>query len=219
MITVKNFLVLTATTFLSILLINTALSQDKVAESILKDLSEKTSSYTSISAKFIYEMDNADAKIHEEQLGTLMVMGNSYKVNIAGQQVVCDGKTIWTYLPDASEVQINSVDETDESAFTPTKLLSSYTEDYKAKNVKEVTFKNRTVYAIELEPLKDKNYKSVELKIDKEKLNITQLTIHDKSKNVFKYTVNDFQSNIPLKPSDFTFDPSKYPGVEVIDMR
>jgi chaperone LolA len=194
-------------------------SQDKVAESILKDLSEKTKSYSSMSAKFIYEMDNADAKIHEEQLGTLIVMGNSYKVNIAGQQVICDGKTIWTYLPDASEVQINSVDETDESAFTPTKLLSSYTEDYKAKNVKEVSFKNRTVYAIEMEPLKDKNYKSVELKIDKEKLNIVQLTIHDKNKNIFKYTVSDFQTNISLKLADFTFDPSKYPGVEVIDMR
>jgi outer membrane lipoprotein-sorting protein len=215
MTTTKNFLVLFATLFIS----SVSLSQDKVAESILKDLSEKTKSYTSMSAKFTYEKDNSDAKIHEEQLGTLIVMGNSYKVNIAGQQVVCDGKTIWTYLPDAAEVQINSVDETDESAFTPTKLLSSYTEDYKAKNVKEVTFKNRTVYAIELEPLKDKNYKSVELKIDKEKLNIAQLTIYDKSKNVFKYTVNDFQSNLPLKPADFTFDPSKYPNIEVIDMR
>lgn len=211
----KNFALLLTASILTF----TSFSQDKVAESILKDLSEKTKSYTSMSAKFTYQMDNDDAKIHEEQLGSLIVMGNSYKVNIAGQQVICDGKTIWTYLPDASEVQINSVDETDESAFTPTKLLSSYTEDYKAKNMKEISFNHRMVYSIDMEPLKDKNYKSVELKIDKEKLNIVQLTIHDKNKNIFKYTVNDFQTNIPLKPSDFTFDPSKYPGVEVIDMR
>lgn len=194
-------------------------SQDKKdANEILKQVSEKTKSYSSIKVNFTYNMDNPGAKVHESETGTLTVKGDKYRLEISGQTVICDAETSWTYLAESNEVQINSV-ESSESVITPTKLLSSYTEDYKAKLSGEVTRNGKALYVIELKPNQDKSVTGVELNIDEELLRIMRIAIQDKSGNTFTYIVNKFETNVPVKDSDFSFNPKDYPGVEVIDMR
>jgi outer membrane lipoprotein carrier protein len=190
----------------------------KSSEEILKQVSEKTKSYTTIKINFTYNMDNASAKIHESETGVLQVKGDSYKLDIAGQQVICDGKTTWTYLGESNEVQINSVDN-NENALTPTKLLTSYNEDYKSKLVNEILKDGRSLYVIELKPNAEKNFTNVELQIDKELFRIMRIAIQDKSGNTFSYLVNKWETNVPVKDTDFNFNAKDYPGVEVIDMR
>jgi outer membrane lipoprotein carrier protein len=41
----------------------------------------------------------------------------------------------------------------------------------------------------------------------------------DKGGNRYKYTIAKFNPNVKVDDSFFTFDPKKYPGVEVIDLR
>jgi outer membrane lipoprotein-sorting protein len=41
----------------------------------------------------------------------------------------------------------------------------------------------------------------------------------DKSGNRYKYTISKFNPNSTIGDAFFTFDPKKYPGVEVIDLR
>lgn len=163
-------------------------------------------------------MDNPSADIHESQTGILLVKGDKYKLDIAGQKVITDGKTSWTYIAESKEVQINTVDK-DENALTPTRLLTSYSTDYKSRLVDEITKDGRGLYQIELKPNADKTFTSVELNVDKELYRIMQIAIHDKSGNTFTYIVNKFESNIPVNDSEFTFNPKDYPGVEIIDMR
>jgi outer membrane lipoprotein carrier protein len=194
-------------------------AQDKKdANDILKQVSEKTKSFSSIKVNFTYNMDNPGAKVHESETGTLMVKGDKYRLEISGQTVICDAETSWTYLAESNEVQINSV-ESSESVITPTKLLSSYSEDYKAKLSGEVTRNGKALYVIELKPNQDKSVTSVELNIDEELLRIMRIAIQDKSGNTFTYIVNKFETNVPVKDTDFSFNPKDYPGVEVIDMR
>ena len=188
------------------------------SEEILRQVSEKTKSFSSIKISFTYNMDNPSAKIHETETGILTVQGDKYKLDIAGQKVIADGKTSWTYIADANEVQINSMEE-DENALTPTKLLTSYSSDYKSKLTNEITRDGRTLYVIELKPNADKSFTDVELQIDKELYRIMRIAIKDKSGNTFSYLVNKFETNSPVKESDFTFNEKDYPGVEVIDMR
>ena len=190
----------------------------KTSEEILKDVSEKTKSYSSIKVNFTYNMDNPGAKVHESETGTLLVKGDKYRLDIAGQNVICDAVTSWTYLAESNEVQVNAV-ETDEAVITPTKLLSSYSEDYKSKLTGEVTKNGQALYVIELKPNNVKSVTGVELNIDKELLRIMRIAIQDKSGNTFTYIVNKFETNVPVKDSDFTFNEKDHPGVEVIDMR
>ena len=190
----------------------------KTSEEILKDVSEKTKSYSSIKVNFTYNMDNPGAKVHESETGTLLVKGDKYRLDIAGQNVICDAVTSWTYLAESNEVQVNAV-ETDEAVITPTKLLTSYSEDYKSKLTGEVTKNGQALYVIELKPNNVKSVTGVELNIDKELLRIMRIAIQDKSGNTFTYIVNKFETNVPVKDSDFTFNEKDHPGVEVIDMR
>ncbi len=190
----------------------------KSSEDILKEVSQKTKAFSSIRINFTYNMDNASAGVHESETGTLLVKGDKYKLDIAGQKVISDGKTAWTYIPDANEVQINTVEE-DESVITPTRLLTAYSEDYKSKLTGEAPRAGRTEYLIELKPNEDKNFTVVQLNIDKELMRINRIAIQDKSGNTFSYIVNKFETGISVSDTDFTFNTRDYPGVEVIDMR
>ena len=212
---------ITTTIIMAALLISAQYSfgqAKKTSEDILKQVSETTKSFASIRIAFTYNMDNPSAKIHESESGVLTVKGDKYKLDIAGQKVISDNETSWTYISEANEVQINSVEE-DANALTPTKLLTSYSEDYKSKLVNEITKDGRAQYVIELKPNADKNFTGVELNIDKELYRITRIAIQDKSGNTFTYIVKKFETNIPVNDADFTFNAKDYPGVEVIDMR
>lgn len=190
----------------------------KNAEDILRQVSEKTKSFSSIRISFTYNMDNPSAKVHESETGTLLVKGDQYRLDIAGQKVISDNRTVWTYIGEANEVQINAVEE-DENVLTPTRLLTSYSEDYKSKLVGEIMKDGRGQYVIELKPNADKSFTRIELNIDKELFRITRIAIQDKSGNTFSYLVNKFEPDVTVKDTDFIFNQKDYPGVEVIDMR
>jgi outer membrane lipoprotein-sorting protein len=190
----------------------------KNSEDILKEVSEKTKALSSIRISFTYNMDNPSAKVHESETGTLLVKGDQYRLDIAGQKVICDGKTVWTYIAESKEVQINAVEE-NENVLTPTRLLTSYSKDYKSKLTGEATKDGRAQYVINLKPNADKSFTEVELNVDKELYRITRIAIQDKSGNTFSYIVNKFESNVPVNDSDFVFNAKDYPGVEIIDMR
>jgi outer membrane lipoprotein-sorting protein len=188
---------------------------DKKATAILDEVSVKTKSYKTIKIDFTYAMDNDKEKIHDKFKGTLVSKGDKYKLTAAGQDVISDGKTVWTYLKDANEVQINNVGDDDDS-FTPTKLLSGYNKDYKSKFIEEKG--NNQV--IELYPLKKgKSFTKVRLTIDKTKKQISRFVIYDRNGSTFSYIVDKFVSDQAISDAVFTFNKAEHPGVEVSDMR
>jgi outer membrane lipoprotein carrier protein len=188
---------------------------DKKAQAILDEVSAKTKAYKTIKIEFTYAMDNTKEKIHDKFKGTLISKGDKYKLTAAGQDVISDGKTVWTYLKDTKEVQINNVGEDDDS-FTPTKLLSGYNKDYKSKFIEE----KGNDQLIELYPLKKgKSFTKVQLTIDKTKKQISKFIIFDRSGSTFSYIVDKFVTDQPIADTVFTFNKAEHPGVEINDMR
>jgi len=208
----KKLLIITT---LIVLSISGFAQNDKKASAILDDVSAKTKLYKTIKIEFTYAMDNAKEKIHDKFKGTLLSKGDKYKLTAAGQDVISDGKTMWTYLKDANEVQINNAGEDDDS-FTPTKLLSGYGKDYKSKFIEEKG--NNQV--IELYPLKKgKTFTKVQLTIDKSKSQISKFIIYDRSGSTFSYIVDKFLTDQAIADNVFTFNKADHPGVEINDMR
>lgn len=188
------------------------------AEKILEDLSTKTNSFENIKASFAYKMRNETAGIDEVTNGTLIVAGEKYRLNIAGQEIISNGITLWTYIPDSEEVQINEVSE--EGGFTPSKLLSSYNEEYQAELQDDITKNGVSCYQLRLQPKKeDSNFDYVILHINKELLQLVNFIIYDFDGNVFSYEIKQFITNSEIPEDSFNFDTSKFPDVEVIDMR
>jgi len=194
-------------------------SRDAQAADILKEVTAKTKSYKSLKLDFTYQMENPDANINEVTEGKVLVNGDKYKLEVAGQKVICDGKTIWTVIPDAEEVQINTVSDGD-NAFSPTKMLSTYSEKYKSKLIPKVTDLNGVnVYALELTPNEKKNFDKVNLFVNKDKMQLYAISIYDQGGSVYTYTITKFTSDVPVKDSDFVFSNTEFPGYELIDMR
>lgn len=195
-----------------------AQGKDPKATALLDEVSAKTKAYKTIQADFTYTMENKQAKIHETKTGVLLVSGDKYKLTASGQTVICDGKTVWTYLKESNEVQVNNLENKDD-AMTPSKLLTSYNKNYKATIIKDKDVTDPNQEAIELIPNVTKNFVKAVLVVDKTKKQVKAFKLFDKSGNIFTYKVTKFQTDVPSTASDFAFDASKFPGVEVIDMR
>ena len=195
-----------------------AQTKDQKAVSLLDEVSAKTKSYKSIKADFTYTMENKQAKINEEKKGTLLLAGDKYRLNVSGQAVICDGKTIWTFIEESNEVQINTLDNKDD-ALTPSKLLTSYNANYKSKIITDKAQSNPNLETIELTPNTTKSIIKAIITVDKTKKQVTIFSMYDKNGNIFTYKILKFQADLPINPNDYSFDKSKFPGVEVIDMR
>ncbi|RLD54849.1 MAG: hypothetical protein DRJ05_13970 [Bacteroidetes bacterium] len=191
---------------------------DKKSNEIMDKFTVKTESYNNFMAEFTYKMENEEAGIDESKVGELTVEGNKYNLKIAGQEVISDGETIWTYIEDAEEVQVNDVEE-GEDAITPNNLLTAYNKDYKSNFVKEAFVYGTSAYIIDLKPSEGKSFSKVRLTIDKEELQILEITIFDKNGSTYSYIISKFDPNIEIDEGLFSFDSNKFPDVDVVDMR
>lgn len=199
-----------------ILLLTIAISaqSDKKAQTILNEVSAQTKSYKTVRIEFTYQLENTAQKINDSYKGVLVSKGDKYKLTISGQDVISDGKTVWTFLKDANEVQVNSVGDNEE-AITPTSLLTTYSQNFKAKLIKETPQQQ----IIELTPVQKKNFNKVKVVINRTKKMVESLSIYDKNGSVYSYIVNKMDVNQNFYDTMFTFKAADHPGVEVIDMR
>jgi outer membrane lipoprotein-sorting protein len=206
--------------FLLLLVASAGISQtkDQNAIKLLDEVSAKTKAYKAIKAEFSYTMENKQAKINEEKSGSLLISGDKYRLTIVGQTVISDGKTIWTYIKESNEVQINSPDNKDD-VMTPSKLLSSYNENYRSRIIHDKNQTDPNVETLELIPNKVKNIIRAILSIDKTKKQVKSFALYDKNGNIFTYKVTKFIPDAPVTAADFSFDAKQFPGVEVTDMR
>jgi len=180
---------------ISIVLLSMILSiglfgQSKKADDIINKVSDKANSFESFKVNFTFEIDGPEM----------------------------DGETIWTYLQDAEEVQINIVEE-DDGAITPSNIFTFYSDNYKSKFLKEEIEGGKTIQIVELRPTIDRNYSKVDLFVDKDETMLTQVMIFDKNGGTITYIIDELKSNIPADDAEFTFNEADYPDVEIIDMR
>lgn len=194
---------------------------DSKANSVLESLTRKTKSYKTIKADFTIIVYGRDKKPTDTQKGNLITKGGKYKLDIKNQTVICDSTTTWTYLKDANEVQINNVDRSDKNSLTPSNIFTIYQNGFK-KHYEGTTKKGATTLEmIDLYPMhpEKEKYHTIKLTINKTKGQITEVQIMMKDGTMVKYTVNAFTPNSDVPASTFIFDKSKYPGVEVEDLR
>ncbi|MCB0494029.1 MAG: outer membrane lipoprotein carrier protein LolA [Cyclobacteriaceae bacterium] len=192
---------------------------DPKALEILEAMSAKYKSLTSFEANLTSSLTNDTDGIHEEFKGKITVKGDKFKLLVDGQEIINNGTTVWTYLPAAEEVNIDNVDpDTDE--MNPSKFYIMYKKGYKYLYLEDQTDGGVLCEVVDLVPeKKDAQYFKIRMNIAKKDKSIQSWTMFDKSGNRYKYAISKFVPNVKVDDSFFTFDPKKYPGVEVIDLR
>ena len=185
------------------------------AETLFKNAVDKLKSYNNIEITFDYNMINTDAGIYETMEGAGVLQGDAYILHILGQDIICDGTTIWTYNADAEEVMISDVDNADGGG-SPLSIINSYYDNITAKIINDAG----TIKKIEVKPLvADENIEKLIVTLNSKTLEIKDLHVFDKNKNEFVYVITKFLTNQKLPAGLFTFKESDYPDAEIIDMR
>lgn len=199
-----------------------ALAQtDAKAKAILAQVSKKYKSYDVIKTDFAFTLDNPQAKIKETQSGTLYARSkaNKYKVSMKDQDLISDGKTVWTYLKDEKEVQVSNVDNSAD-ALNPAKIFTIYEKGFKYLYTGDTKLNGKVQHVIDLTPTDAKSsFFKVRLNIDKVSKQISNAVIFAKNGNKYTYTIKSFSPNVKVSDSIFAFDAKKYPGVNVEDLR
>src|SRR6478609_7147552 len=106
-------------------------AQDKKAKDLLDKVTAKVKSYDNITIDFKYSLNNAKENINQDSKGTVVMKGNQYVLNFMGITKIFDGKTNYTIVPEDEEITISKVDEKDDSATTPSKMLTFFNTGYK----------------------------------------------------------------------------------------
>jgi chaperone LolA len=193
---------------------------DAEAKKILDAVSAKFKTYKSVKANFTLKIENAQGKVQGTKTGTVQMKGNKYRVSITGQEIICDGKTVWTYDQAAKEVQVTALDNS-AGSITPQKLFTNfYDKDFLYVQNEDVKRNGKTYQVIELTPIdKSKPFFKVVIEVDKASSNLASTKVFEKNGNRYTYSVNGMTTNQTMGDELFVFDPKKYPGVEVIDLR
>jgi len=193
--------------------------QNAESINILKELQKKIATYTSISVSFTFRSEKGE-KLIDEIKGTTLIKGDKYVLKTNQQQIYCNGINVWNYLPEQKEVTISLYDKEDDSQImNPLKIIQNYEKSYKSDFIRETIEKGVLIQVIDLTPLKPTSYYKVRLILDKNKKQIMRFTVYEKEGIQYVYVVNKFEVNQNLSDDQFVFDPSKYPNVEIIDIR
>lgn len=193
-------------------------SQD--AKKILDGVSEKFKTFKTVNASFTYKVENAAGKVLSTKKGTVWMKGTKYRVSFSGQEIFCDGKTVWNYDKAANEVTISNLDASG-STLSPQKLFTNfYDKDFTYFLKGERKEGGKTLQEIEMTPTdKTKAFSKVNVLVDKTAKTIYSTKVTEKAGSKYSYTVTTMKSNTTIADSQFVFDKAKYPGVEEVDLR
>jgi len=181
------------------------------AQSILDKASDKVQSAKGINVSF--SLTQKDKFGHElsTSKGILKIKGSKYYIKQESNEIFCDGAQIWNY--DGSEVTVAKTDN-DDDELSPQQILTGF--DKKDFDINLIS--SSLNYQVQLIPVdKRKNFSRVILYFNKSTNLISKAVITDKTNAVTEISFSNISLNNSIADSQFTFDPSKHPGIEVVN--
>lgn len=189
-------------------------AQAQSADDFFKNVIEKTKSYDNINIIFRYKMINKEAGINESMQGYGSMKGDSFKINVNGQELISDGEILWTHLIDDEEVMISEV--TEDNNTSPLAIIDSFSENIE---VNFITNDNPDITTIEIKEKEGETFDKIEISVNNKDLKIKEIHAYTADNNEFIYEINEFSTNQELPDDFFKFNETLHPNVEIIDMR
>jgi outer membrane lipoprotein carrier protein len=193
--------------------------QDPKAGKILDQMSQKYRAMKAFKVSFAQTMENPSAKVKETMEGDILVSGPKYRLSVSGQEIINDGKLMYTYLKDVNEVTITENDAEAE-AMSPGKIFDMYKKGYKYTYAGTETESGVKYDVIELAP-EDRNNPvfKVRLYINQKDKSLKSWKMFRSNGSRYTYTIKNFAANPTLASDAFSFNKAKYKGVNVVDLR
>ncbi len=143
--------------------------------------------------------------------------GDRYRIETELQTIVTDGKTVWTYSPEKSQVFVDRLEKSEENPL-PRDLLVKYTNEFKPKYLRSETRNGRECHVVQLDARNEDAFaRSVTVWVDKKNFVAVQIEQRDLTDNLTTYRLKNFALNPPVNDQLFTF--AIPDNIEVIDWR
>lgn len=150
--------------------------------------------------------------------GIFTLKGNKFVLEMEAMKAWFDGKTQWAYVHQNNEVSITEPTVKELSETNPMAILSGF----KAKCVIRFSTKVKSAqnYCIEMIPkAKNNDITKIDVQINKNNGNLFSIKLTNKNGGVSILTLSNFQKGINVPDNIFVFNPSRYKGVSVNDLR
>lgn len=204
---------------LSFLTLSSFAQSGKDADLLIDKISKRYKKFKSIKADFTYSVESKAERINEKQKGNIVIKSNKFRLDIAGQTIICDNKTQWTYSKEINEVNIQNY-KPKEGVMKLDDIFTMYSKGFVSRIAEVVKEGGRELTVIELAPKdKKKNYFKIKVYIERNNQQIVKSVIFDKNGSIHTYAITNQIPNIKFEDGYFTFNPKKYPNLEINDMR
>jgi outer membrane lipoprotein carrier protein len=182
-------------------------------ENILDKAAAKIQSSKGINVNFSLTQRDKLNHVVINSKGILKLKGIKYYIKQEENEIFCNGIQIWNY-DGQNEVTVAKTGN-DEDEFSPQQILTGFNKkDFEIALVSS----NGTNYQVQLIPVdKRKNLKQLILYINKSTYLMSKAAITDKTNAVTEINFSNISLNSSFPDSQFVFDVSKHPGVEVVN--
>lgn len=197
--------------------------QDERAKKILDIMSDKYQKIKAFKAKVKQEVYNLKDGTSESFTAEIVVKNDKYHLILTDQEILNDEKHVWTILKKEKEAYKQKYNPNSEDVLaSPSRILRMYRKGFKYVYVGEASINGVNCDVIDLSPERNQdkkiNYFKIKLYIKKTDNMLAKWQVFEKG-NVarYDYTISNFSSNVSVTDQVFSFDPKKYPGIEVIE--
>lgn len=167
------------------------------------------------SAKSLNIAYTATADGHKYE-GELVVQGNMFTITSPQMRSWYDGTTQWTYSSQIGEVNIITPTPEEVRQINPIAILNSFTDNYNAstlkspsgKSVVRLTAKNRKA-----------DIRSADITIDNKSLYPDRIVLSMSNNQTVTIDIRDIRTGSQIPAENFRFNKSRYPNVQVVDLR
>lgn len=193
------------------------------ARAILDDVKENLLSYSDQSFDFTSTIEiptgNADnPRMTRESSGSVVLVGQNYKVETQGQIAMLNGNRAYIIVPDDREVTVRVLED-DNMAFTPNGVVSRFEDGSSLSMAGSETIAGKNIQYIRVRPNGDEEIRDIVLGVDMSTKRIYSFTEYGTNDVITKYVVSNYRVNQGLPASAVEFNRAHYDGWRINEPR
>jgi len=173
--------------------------------------------------KFNYTLDvEFPGREGENMSGHLIQSGDKFVLEMGDRTIISDNESVWVYLKERNEVQINDADfEEGDELMKPSDLFRMYESGKYVFALNNTTVeKGQAISQIECKPLdKHSEYSKLRLSFIEDTNKIKKIKIFFKDGSRMTMTITGHEAGYKTSDATFAFNAKDYEGVIVEDLR
>ena len=200
---------------------NDAMVQDPNAEPYLEQLSKMFDPSKALQIEFKYEVETPEPPSKVSDYGSIIIKGEKYKLKTDDGEMYFDGKTLWVYNIEASEVykSIPETESMDNMLLAPFRLIKDYRNYYKYNLRDDISIAGSAYVQIELYPKDLKtSYSIMRLLINKKTGDLFSFSMQQKNGILYTIYSREVIKDVKISESAFTWNPSLHTDVLEVEM-